>query len=74
MMERHSVNVKVIRALCANGIPFNVLRNPEFQDTARAINHAPKDYKLPSFDKARTMLLDECKRDVEKDLAPLQDT
>jgi len=41
---------------------------------ARAINHTSKDYKLPSFDKARTMLSDEFKRDVEKDLAPLQDT
>ncbi|KAJ8451048.1 hypothetical protein Cgig2_026857 [Carnegiea gigantea] len=41
---------------------------------ARAINHASKDYKVSSFDKARTTLLDECKRDVEKNLAPLQDT
>jgi len=74
MMERYSVNFKVIQALCASGIPFNVMRNPVSQDIARAINYAPKEYKLPSFDNACTTLWDECKRDVEKDLALLQDT
>lgn len=74
MMERHSVDLLVVKAFCANGIPFNVLRSPDFMAMVRAINHAPKDYKLPSYDKARTTLLDECKRDVEKDLSPLKDT
>ncbi|XP_074327630.1 uncharacterized protein LOC141665546 [Apium graveolens] len=30
MMERHSVDLLVEKALCANGIPFNVLRSPDF--------------------------------------------
>ena len=73
-MERHSVDLLVEKALCANGIPFNVLRSPDFVEMVRGINHAPKDYKLPSYDKARTTLLDECKRDIEKKLLPLKDT
>jgi len=52
MMEGHSIDLKVIRALCSNGIPSNVMRNPEFKEIARAINHASKDYKLSSFNKS----------------------
>ncbi|KAF2300455.1 hypothetical protein GH714_013512 [Hevea brasiliensis] len=63
-----------MRGLCANGIPFNVLRNPQFCEMITAINNAPKGYKAPSYEKARTVLLDECKRDVEKDLAMIKDT
>ncbi|KAJ9567218.1 hypothetical protein OSB04_003184, partial [Centaurea solstitialis] len=39
-----------------------------------AIKKAPSGYKPPSFDKARTLLLDECVRGVEKDLTPVKDT
>ena len=28
VMEREMVDLKIMRGLCANGIPFNVLRNP----------------------------------------------
>ncbi|KAF2302566.1 hypothetical protein GH714_037795 [Hevea brasiliensis] len=74
MMERDAVDLKVMRGLCANGIPFNVLRNPQFCEMITAINNAPKGYKAPSYEKARTILLDECKRDVEKDLTMIKDT
>lgn len=52
MMERNTVDMKIMRALCANGIPFNVLRNPQFQEMITAINRAPAGYKAPSYDKA----------------------
>jgi len=39
-----------------------------------AIKKASDGYKPPSFEKARTVLLDECIREVEKDLAPVKDT
>ena len=74
VMEREMVDLKIMRGLCANGIPFNVLRNPQFNEMVTAINRAPKDYKAPSFERARTTLLDECKRDLEKDLSPVKDT
>nr|GEX38105.1 putative histone acetyltransferase HAC-like 1 [Tanacetum cinerariifolium] len=37
------------------------------------INKAPTGYNTPSREKARTVLIDECVRDVEKDLAPVKD-
>lgn len=74
MMERNTVDMKIMRALCANGIPFNVLRNPQFQEMITAINRAPAIYMAPSYDKARTVLLDECVRDVEMGLTSVKDT
>ncbi|KAK8500063.1 hypothetical protein V6N12_037923 [Hibiscus sabdariffa] len=40
----------------------------------KAVNQAPKDYKPPLFDQARTTLVDECRRDLEKELTPVKDT
>jgi hypothetical protein len=74
VMGRDAVDMKIMRALCANGIPFNVLRNPQFVEMVTAINSGPKGYKPPSSEKARTNLLDECQRSVDKDLAPIKDT
>ncbi|XP_004499925.1 uncharacterized protein [Cicer arietinum] len=74
LLGRDDVDMNVMKGLCANGIPFNVLKNPQFVEIVMAINNGPKGYKPPSFDKARTVLLDECKRHVDKDLAPIKDT
>nr|XP_004514312.1 uncharacterized protein LOC101496406 [Cicer arietinum] len=74
LLERDVVDMKVMKGLCANGIPFNVMRNPQFVEMVMAINNGPKCYKHPSSEKARTVLLDECKRHVDKDLAPIKDT
>jgi hypothetical protein len=68
------VDMKIMRGLCANEIPFNVLRNPQFVEMVMAINNGPEGYKPPSSEKARTTLLDECKRHVDKDSAPIKDT
>lgn len=74
VVERHDVDVAIVRFLCANGIPFNVLRSPEMALMTNAIKNAPKDYKHPSADRARTSLLDDCKRDIERECAPVSDT
>ncbi|KAK8485365.1 hypothetical protein V6N11_058016 [Hibiscus sabdariffa] len=34
----------------------------------KGVNQAPKDYKPSSFDRARTTLVDECQRELEKEL------
>lgn len=39
-----------------------------------AIKKASDGYKPPSSEKARTVLLDECVRDVEKELTPFKDS
>ena len=41
MLERDEVDMKIIRGLCANGIPFNVLRNPQFLEMIQAIRKHP---------------------------------
>jgi hypothetical protein len=60
--------------IAANGIPFNVLRSPQYYEMVSAIKKAPKDYKPPSYEKARTTLLDACKTNIEKQLAPVRET
>ena len=57
-----------------NGIPFNVLRNPQFCQMVTTINRDPKGYKAPSFEKSRTTLLDEVKTSVEKEMIHVKDT
>lgn len=74
ILESNAVDLKIVRGLCANGIPVNVLRNPQFIEMISAIKNAPDGYKPPSCEKARTILLDECARDVEKELTPIKDT
>ena len=73
-MERDAVDMQIMLFLCANGIPFNVLRSPQYFEMVAAIQRAPKGYKPPSYEKARTTLLDACKRKVEADLAPVRQT
>ena len=48
----------IYRFLYAYGIPFNVLCSPYWDKMVSAINDAPKGYKSPGYDKARTVGLD----------------
>jgi hypothetical protein len=52
---RDEVDAKVVRFLYACGIPFNVFRSPYWHDLVEAINEAPKGYKSPNYEKARTV-------------------
>jgi hypothetical protein len=67
---RDEVDAKVARFLYACGVPFNVLRSPYWHDMVRAINEkAPQGYKSPSYEKARTVLLDREKAKIQADLS-----
>jgi len=59
------VDAKVYRFLYACGIPFNVLRSPYWHEMVQAINGAPKGYRSPGYDKARTV-------GVERERAKIQ--
>ena len=74
VLERNVVDLKIVKGMSTNGIPFNVLRNPQFIEMLNCMKKAPDGYKPPSSEKARTVLLDECVRDVDKDLIPVKDT
>ncbi|KAF8378915.1 hypothetical protein HHK36_030264 [Tetracentron sinense] len=51
--ERSEVDAKILRALYACGIPFNVLKSPYFHEMVSSINSGPKGYKCPSFEKSK---------------------
>ncbi|KAF8378914.1 hypothetical protein HHK36_030263 [Tetracentron sinense] len=72
--ERSEVDAKILRALCACGIPFNVLKSPYFHEMVSSINSGPKGYKCPSFEKVRTSLLDNEKQRLDRDLHVVRDT
>ena len=54
MDDLDQVDFAIVRALVANGISYSVLQNPDFLKMVIAINNAPKGYKPPSIDRART--------------------
>ena len=66
---RNDVDSKVYRFLYACGVPFNVLRSPYWHEMVSAINDAPKGYKSPGYDKARTVGLDHEKAKINNSLA-----
>ena len=70
--------VEVVREVAkdadaANGIPFNIFCSLFFTKMVKAINNAPKGYKAPSSEKARTTLLDACKREVQNNISGVRD-
>ena len=65
---RDDVDGKIVRFLCACGVPFNVLRSPYWHEMVKAINEAPKGYKAPNYEKARTVLLEREKSKVQRAL------
>lgn len=74
IMERDAVDKKILMCMAANGVPFQIMCSHFFSEMVTAINNAPKAYKAPSSEKARTALLDACKRQVENDLPGVRDT
>ncbi|XP_020596293.1 uncharacterized protein LOC110036238 isoform X2 [Phalaenopsis equestris] len=65
--DRDDVDSKVIRCLCANGIPFDVLRSPYWDEMVSAISKEP-GYKSPSCERASTILLQNERIRVESEL------
>ena len=71
-MER-DVDLSILECMAANGIPFNIFCSLFFTKMVKAINNAPKGYKAPSSEKARTTLLDACKREVQNNISGVRD-
>ncbi|KAF8400216.1 hypothetical protein HHK36_013513 [Tetracentron sinense] len=65
--EREDIDYKVVRFLCANGIPFNVSRSPYWDEMVSVIS-TMSGYKAPSYEKARMVLLDNEKERVRRPL------
>ncbi|WOL03278.1 hypothetical protein Cni_G11998 [Canna indica] len=65
--DRDDVDSKVIRCLCANGIPFSVLRSPYWEEMVLAISKE-LGYKSPSYEKANTILLENERSKVDREM------
>lgn len=46
ILDESAVDMKIIRGLCANGIPFNVLCNPQFLEMVNNIKKHLMDTNL----------------------------
>ena len=57
LQSREDTDQSIVRCLYANGISFNVVRSPYWQEMVRSINEAPKGYKSPGYEKVHTTLL-----------------
>ncbi|XP_072955087.1 uncharacterized protein [Typha angustifolia] len=64
--DREDVDSKVIRCLCANGIPFSVLRSPYWEEMVSAISKE-LSYKSLSYEKAQSILLEDERNRVERE-------
>jgi hypothetical protein len=62
---RDDVDAKIFRFLYACGIAFHVLRSPYWHEMVQAINGAPKGYRSPEYNKARTLGLDRERAKIE---------
>ncbi|PKA48926.1 hypothetical protein AXF42_Ash016442 [Apostasia shenzhenica] len=65
--DRNDVDSKIVRFLCANGIPFNVLRSPYWEEMLSAISKE-LGYKSPTYEQASTILLQNERIRVEREL------
>ena len=59
------MDAEVFRFLYACGRLFNVLCSPYWHQMVEAIHCAPKGYKSPKYDKARTLGLDKEKAKIQ---------
>lgn len=67
MQDRDDVDSKVVRCLCANGIPFSVLRSPYWEEMVLAISKE-LGYKSPSYERVTTILLEHEKNKVDREM------
>jgi hypothetical protein len=71
---REVADEHVARCIYANGLAFNLVRSPYWQQMIKAVNEAPKGYKSPGYEKVRTTLLSSEKQSVDRQLQAIRDT
>ncbi|ERN03022.1 hypothetical protein AMTR_s00205p00021920 [Amborella trichopoda] len=69
---REDVDAVTARYFYAHGIPFNIVRGPQFQEKIYAINNAPKGYVPPKYERLRTRLLDKQRSQIDHELGALR--
>jgi hypothetical protein len=64
----------IARCVYANGLSFNVVRSPYWQEMVRVVNEAPRGFKGPGYEKIRTTLLDAEVANVQASMQPIRDS
>eukprot|EP00253_Pinus_taeda_P021029 PITA_21029 len=72
--SRDIADEHVTRCIYANGLAFNLVCSPYWQQIIKAINEAPKGYKNPGYEKVRTTLLASERPSVHRQLLVIWDT
>eukprot|EP00253_Pinus_taeda_P014029 PITA_14029 len=71
---REVENEHVAHCIYANGLAFNLVCSPYWQQMIKAVNEAPKGYKSPGYEKVRTTLLTSEGKFVDRQLQSICDT
>jgi hypothetical protein len=71
---REVADEHIARCIYANGLAFNLVRSPYWQQMIKAVNEAPKGYKSSGYEKVRTTLLSSEKQSVDRQLQAIRDT
>ena len=72
--KREVVDIKIGRCLITNGVSFNLVRSPYWREMVQVINEAPRGYRAPGYEKLRTTILHNVKKNVENLLKPIRDS
>eukprot|EP00253_Pinus_taeda_P021534 PITA_21534 len=71
---RNIADERVARCIYANGLAFNLVCSPYWQQMIKAVNEAPKGYKSSGYEKVRTTLLASERQSVDRQLQAIRDT
>ncbi|XP_057831543.1 uncharacterized protein LOC131042228 [Cryptomeria japonica] len=71
---REIADQSVGRCLYANGLSFNVVRSPYWQDMLKKVNEAPQGYIGPGYEKVRSTLLAKEVKNIDNALAPIRNS
>ena len=70
--DRKNVDAAIGRLFFGSGMPFNIARSPLWKEAISMVNNAPKGYVPPSYEKLRTVVLDDEKKHIEERLQDFQ--
>ncbi|XP_059073592.1 uncharacterized protein LOC131855961 [Cryptomeria japonica] len=73
-IDRKNVDAAIGRLFFGCGMPFNIARSPLWKEAMRMVNNAPKGYVPPSYEKLRTIVLDDEKKHIEERLTDVRDS
>ena len=72
--KREIADIKIEHCLITNGVSFNLVRSPYWREMVQVINEAPHGYRALGYEKLRTTILHNKRKNVENLLKPVRDS